>query len=75
MLKVKKTLNKISSDRRKTFSLSHISEYAADMEISQDLSTYKSNWVLFLLEDYRLKSTKVASQDPLKISFNFQMTH
>lgn len=41
MLKVKKSLNIIRSDRMRTFSLFHISEYAADMEIGQHIGMYK----------------------------------
>lgn len=72
--KWKKTLNKIRSDRIRTFSLFHISEYAADMEISHDISTCKSNWVLFLLEDYAFQtSSKIIKLAP-KILLKFPLT-
>lgn len=74
MFKVKKTLNKIRSDRIRTFSLFHTSEYAADMEISHDISMCKSNWVLFLLEDYTFQtSSKIINLAP-KILLKFPLT-
>lgn len=70
----KNTLNKIRPDRIRTFSLLRISEYVADMKISQDISMYKSNCVLFLLEDYTFQTiSKVLKLTP-KILLKFPLT-